>query len=106
MYRLDNGQPIRKAMEEAGLSIEGLADKTKATDPTGYGISRSAIGHMVSTGPSGRERFEDRSCALTAAALGKPVEELFTNTPTTPPLRASSFHIRRSIIRFQRKEES
>jgi hypothetical protein len=82
MYRLDNGEPIRKAMEEAGLSIGRLAARTKQTDPSGYGISPSAIGHMVSTGPSGRERFEDRSCDLAAAALGKPVGELFTNTPT------------------------
>ncbi|MCT9092936.1 helix-turn-helix transcriptional regulator [Streptomyces sp. ASQP_92] len=77
MHRLDNGQPIRTAMHEAGLSIERLAEKTRQVDPAGYGISHSAIGHMVATGPSGRERFEDRSCDLVARALGRSVEELF-----------------------------
>jgi hypothetical protein len=82
MYRLDNGQPIRTAMEEAGLSIEALADKTKQVDLAGYGISRSAVGRMVSTGVSGRRRFSQRSVDLTAAALGKSVQELFASTPT------------------------
>lgn len=82
MYRLDAGQPIRDAMEITGLSIERLAEKTKNVDPGGYGISQSAIGHMVSVGPSGRERFEDRSCDLVARALERPVQELFANTLT------------------------
>lgn len=82
MYRLDSGQPIRDAMKAAGLSIERLAEKTKEVDPAGYGISQSAIGHMVSTGTSGRNRFEDRSCDLAALALDRPVQEFFTNTPT------------------------
>ncbi|WP_405883553.1 helix-turn-helix transcriptional regulator [Streptomyces sp. NBC_01136] len=83
MHRLDNGQPIRTAMRDAGLSIERLAEKTKEADPAGYGISRSAIGHMVATGPSGRDPFARRSCDLVAKALDKPVEELFADpTPT------------------------
>jgi len=81
MHRRDNGQPIREAMSEAELSTEGLAERTRKID--GYGISRSAVGHMVSQGPSGRNEFEDRSCDLVAKALGKPVEELFSdNAPT------------------------
>lgn len=83
MHRRDNGQPIRDAMREAGLSITELAEKTKAADPLGYGISRSAVGHMVSTGPSGRDPFEDRSCDLVARALGKPIDELFSATAPT-----------------------
>lgn len=83
MHRSDNGRPIRDAMNEAGLSIERLAEETKKADPAGYGIKPATIGHMVSTGTSGRERFEDRSCDLVARALGKPVAELFdTKTPT------------------------
>lgn len=81
MHRLDNGQPIRDALQEAGLSIERLAEKTKEVDPAGYGISRSAIGHMVSTGPSGRSDFARRSTDLVAAALGRSVEELFAEPP-------------------------
>lgn len=81
MHRLDNGQPLRDAIAEADLSIEELAEKTKAID--GYGVSRSTIGHMVSTGPSGRSKFEDRSCDLVARALDKPITELFNgNAPT------------------------
>lgn len=81
MHRLDNGRPIRDAMSHAGLSIERLAEKTKEVDPAGYGISRSAIGHMVSTGPSGRDEFERRSADLVALALDKPVTEFFNSTP-------------------------
>lgn len=81
MYRLDDGQPLRDALTEAGLSIEDLADKTKAID--GYGVSRSTIGHMVSTGTSGRSKFTDRSCGLVARALDKPVEQFFSETAPT-----------------------
>lgn len=81
MHRLDNGQPIRHAMRNAGLSIESLAEKTKAID--GYGISPSAIGHMVSQGASGRSTFRDRSCNLVAKALDKPVTELFSDIAPT-----------------------
>lgn len=77
MYRLDNGQPLREAMAAADLSIEGLAERTRSID--GYGISRSAVGHMVSQGSSGRSEFEDRSCSLVAKALGKPLAELFSS---------------------------
>lgn len=81
MHRRDNGQPIRDAIAEAGLSIGKLAEKTKTID--GYGVSRSTIGHMVSTGSSGRSKFEDRSCDLVARTLDKPVAELFSEaTPT------------------------
>ena len=81
MHRRDNGQPIRDAMSEAGLSIEGLAERTRRID--GYGISRSAVGHMVSQGSSGRDEFEDRSCDLVAKALDKPVDQFFSdNAPT------------------------
>ncbi|WP_208622191.1 helix-turn-helix domain-containing protein [Streptomyces yunnanensis] len=69
-------------MHEAGLSIQRLAEKTKQVDPAGYGISRSAIGHMVSTGPSGRRVFTRRSVDLVAAALDRSVQELFADSPT------------------------
>ncbi|MER5694861.1 helix-turn-helix transcriptional regulator [Streptomyces mirabilis] len=81
MHRLDNGQPLRDALAEAGLSIEELAERTRLID--GYGVSRSAIGHMVATGPSGRSKFADRSCDLVARALDMPIKELFADsTPT------------------------
>jgi len=81
MHRLGNGQPIREAMAAADLSIEDLAERTRTID--GYGISRSAIGHMVSQGSSGRSEFNDRSCDLVAKALDKSIDELFsTDAPT------------------------
>jgi hypothetical protein len=83
MHRLDGGKPIRDAIADAGLSIERIAEKTKDADPLGYGISRSTVGHMVSTGPSGRDEFNRRSCDLVARVLGKPLSDLFSaNTPT------------------------
>lgn len=81
MHRLDNGQPIRDAMSEAGLSIEDLAERTRRID--GYGIKPSTVGHMVSQGASGRDKFEDRSCDLVAKALSKPIEELFSTLAPT-----------------------
>ena len=81
MHRLDNGRPIREAMAAADLSIEDLAERTRRID--GYGISRSAVGHMVSQGSSGRSEFTDRSCDLVARALGKPLEELFSHVAPT-----------------------
>jgi hypothetical protein len=82
MHRLDNGRPIREAMKRAGLNIQRLADKTREADPAGYGIKPATIGHMVATGPSGRDRFEARSCDLVARALDEPVEKFFGHTPT------------------------
>lgn len=82
MHRLDNGRPIREAMKRAGLNIQRLAEKTREADPAGYGIKPATIGHMVATGPSGRDRFEDRSCDLVARALEGPVERFFAHTPT------------------------
>ncbi|SDL29143.1 helix-turn-helix domain-containing protein [Streptomyces indicus] len=83
MHRLDNGRNIRDAMQTAGLSIERLSEKTKEVDPAGYGISPSAIGHMVATGPSGRDTCSRRSADLVALALEKPVLELFAiHSPT------------------------
>lgn len=83
MHRRDHGQPLRDAIAEAGLSIERLADKTKEVDPLGYGISRSAVGHMVSQGPSGRSEFKDRSCDLVARALDRPIENFFSDHAPT-----------------------
>lgn len=82
MRRLDSGAPLRAAMKAAGLDITRLAVRTKEIDPEGKGISRSYVGHMVSTGSSGREECSDRAALLVATAVTKEVGELFTdNTP-------------------------
>jgi hypothetical protein len=76
-HRRDEGQPIREAMDEAGLSITRLAKRTREIDPYGEGVSKSAIGSLVSLGTSGRENNRPRTAALVAEALGKPVKNLF-----------------------------
>lgn len=94
MYRLDSGRPIREAMDQAGLSINALAEHTRRADPAGYGIKPATIGHMLATGASGRERFTDRSAHLVttalSVALGRQVE-LFSTTPTLGHSHAREF---------------
>lgn len=82
MHRLDQGQPLRDAMASAGLSIADLVIRTKEADPTGYGVKKSTIGHLVATGRSAREGCDDRAAHLIAASLHKPIGELFKTTPS------------------------
>lgn len=77
MHRLHDGQPIRNAMREAGLSIPKLAAKTREIDEEGKGLSPALIGFAVSTGSSAREEISDRAAQLMADALGTPVHDLF-----------------------------
>lgn len=83
MLRLDQGQPLRDAKASAGLSIADLVALTKEADPTGYGVKKSTIGHLLSTGRSAREGCDDRAGRLIATALRKPVRELFLTTPSS-----------------------
>jgi hypothetical protein len=73
-------------MREAGLSVARLAIKTREVDQSGFGIKPATIGHMTSTGTSGREQFSERSCHLVAWALDKPITELFSSAPSTERL--------------------
>lgn len=75
MRRRDHGQPLRDAMEAAGLSIPALARATIEID--GYGISQATVGAYVAVGTSGREYPRPRTAGLLAAALGRPIEEFF-----------------------------
>jgi len=83
MQRLDDGQPLRDAMASAGLSITELASRTKLVDPTGYGVKKSTIGHLVATGRSARPGCLDRAAGLIAEALARPIGELF-QSQTSP----------------------
>ena len=69
MQRVDNGRPLREAMERANLSIPQLAAITKEIDPDGRGLSQSLIGFYTSSGSSGRERASERTAGLIVAAL-------------------------------------
>lgn len=81
MRKLDDGQPLRDAMKAASLSIMDIVERTKAADPTGYGVRKSTIGHLVTTGRSARPGCDDRAARMIAAAIGKPLGELFA-TPS------------------------
>jgi hypothetical protein len=82
MQRLDDGRPLRDAMASAGMSITALAERTKSVDPTGYGVTKSTIGNLHSTGKSARPGCLDRAAELIALALGRPVAELFKPDPS------------------------
>lgn len=77
MRRLDEGRPLRKAMKAAGLSIADVVELTKKADPTGYGVRKSTIGHLITTGRSARENCDDRASRLIAEALDSPIENFF-----------------------------
>lgn len=77
LHRKSNGRPIREAMTSAGLSIPKLAEATKTVDPLGRGISKSAVGVLVSEGRSARERCRLRTAWLIADALAQPLQSLF-----------------------------
>lgn len=77
LNRRDHGQPIREAMRNSGLSIQGVADATRTVDPAGHGVSRSAVGVLVAQGPSARDRCRIRTAWLIADALDQPLQNLF-----------------------------
>jgi hypothetical protein len=77
VHRLDEGRPLRQAMKAAGLSIADVVELTKKADPTGYGVKKSTIGHLITTGRSARPSCDDRASYLIAEALGSPVENFF-----------------------------
>lgn len=80
MHRLDDGQPLRDAMAEAGLSIPLLAAKTRMIDDDGKGLSPAYVGFYVSTGASAREEISTRAAHLIARAVDRPVTDLFGDT--------------------------
>lgn len=83
MQRRDNGQPLRDAMQAAGLSIADLAERTRKVDDRHRGVGKSAIGHLVATGTSGRDHCRPRTARLIADALGVDTKQLF-DTPPAP----------------------
>ena len=80
MHRLDDGNPLREAMTEAGLSIPLLAARTRQVDEDGKGLSPALIGFYVTTGSSAREAISARAAHLIARAVDRPVNDLFGDT--------------------------
>jgi hypothetical protein len=77
LLRKGDGQPIREAMQRAGLSGPALAAATKLRDGTGKGISPATVGRLSGTGKTGRATARLRTAWLMATALGVPLQELF-----------------------------
>ncbi|MFD3614472.1 hypothetical protein ACFWWT_04315 [Streptomyces sp. NPDC058676] len=102
MRRLDEGAPLRAAMEAAGMDLSRLAARTKEVDPEGKGLSRAAVGFIVGRGKSAREECSDRAAGLISTALGKEVEEFFASPVFT--LREST-STRRSKTGGRQKTE-
>lgn len=81
LFRKGNGQPLRSAMQTAGLSGPQLAKVTKAVDPDGEGISAAAVGAITGKGSSAQDRCRLRSAWLIADALDTPLQHLFDRIP-------------------------
>ncbi|WEH40751.1 hypothetical protein [Streptomyces sp. AM 2-1-1] len=77
MRRLDQGAPLRAAIQAAGLDIPHLAARTKDVDPTGKGLSPAYIGFIAGRGKSAREDCSDRAAELICKVLGREVTDLF-----------------------------
>jgi hypothetical protein len=81
LTRKGEGKPLRDAMDRADLTIEELAEATKAVDPEGKGVSASTIGRLTSRGKSARDRCEEHTAWVVTAALHRltnaPLQDLF-----------------------------
>ncbi|MEU3598814.1 hypothetical protein ABZ714_08800 [Streptomyces sp. NPDC006798] len=93
MRRLDSGAPIRAAMRDVGLTIPSLAARTAEIDPDG--LSAAYVGFIAGAGKTARDECSDRAARLIAAALDRPVLDLFEE-PEPIPKRSTS--TRRSSI--------
>lgn len=77
LFLKSEGQPLRTAMKDAGLSGPKLAAMTRALDPKGKGVSPAAIGRLTGQGKTSRDRARHRTARLIAEALNAPLEGLF-----------------------------
>jgi hypothetical protein len=85
--RKENGRLIREAMLANGLTIAELAKETETlvgVRPVGEAL----VGMLVSEESWGRDTTTELSARSIAAALGKPVEELFDKVAPTSTLTA------------------
>jgi hypothetical protein len=79
--RIGDGQALKQAMRDAGMTLEQVAAKTRALDPAGTGVSRSMIGFLTAprtpgtsgTGPNRARRFRDTTSPATADLIEQAV---------------------------------
>jgi hypothetical protein len=83
LFRKGDGEPIRAAMREKGLSGPKLAKVTRTVDPDGKGISPAAVGQIAGQGKTAKDRCRIRSAWLIADALESPLQALFSLTMPT-----------------------
>lgn len=85
LHRKGEGQPLRDAMDRAGLTIEALAEATKEADPAGKGVAPATVGRLTSRGKSARDRCELDTAWFVAEALHQrtnaPLQDLFAMPP-------------------------
>lgn len=93
LLRKGEGQPIRSEMEHQGLTLDQLAEKTRAVDPDGRGVSPATIGRIAGTGRSARERCELHTAWLIAEGLDARIHRLFSmTTESTSTVEGSRSH--------------
>jgi hypothetical protein len=65
--RINDGQALKDAMAAAGVGMQALADRTKAKDPDGKGVSLALVGFL--TQDKDRSRHARETCSVESAAL-------------------------------------
>jgi hypothetical protein len=75
----DGGAPLRQAMKDAGMGLQALADRTRAVDPDGKGVSYQLLGFLTQDPPGrhGRDTCWPASADLIETALGARPGSLF-----------------------------
>jgi hypothetical protein len=93
VFRKGDGQPLRDEIDAQGLTLDQLAEKTRAVDPAGRGISPAAIGRIAGTGRSARERCELHTAWLITEGLDARMHALFRMpTASTSTVERSRTH--------------
>lgn len=82
VYRKGEGQPIRDAMRNQGLTGPELAAATKTVDPTGKGISPATVGRLAGQGKTARNECRLWTAWLMTEVLDIPIQRCFGMHPT------------------------
>jgi hypothetical protein len=77
LLRKGEGQPLRDEMKRQGLTLEELAEKTRAVDPEGRGVSPATIGRITGTGRTARSKCELWTAWLITEVINRPIQRFF-----------------------------
>ncbi|MDJ0460652.1 XRE family transcriptional regulator [Streptomyces sp. H27-C3] len=78
VLRKREGQPLRDEITRQGLTLDKLAEMTKAVDPEGRGVSPATIGRLTGTGRTARDRCELNTAWLITEGLDARMHRLFS----------------------------